>query len=168
MAAPPKKWHKVFDDHKIIYVGANKSGNKQDVTGRRIPFAVDAALNMKLRYNIDESRIYISGFSGGGRTSSGVSVAYPDIFRGALYICGCNAPRSMPPSKELVSFMTTRNRYVFLTGEKDFNLGDTKGVLSAYKGLKVKNTKFLSVPEMAHNTPGEAWFKKAIEYLDER
>ena len=67
-----RRWLSVMDEHNLIYIAANDSGNK--------------ALAQK--HAFDEDHLIISGFSGGGRVASLLSTQYPEAFTGALYICG--------------------------------------------------------------------------------
>lgn len=36
----------------------------------------------------DDQQIFVAGFSGGGRVASKLASQYPEVFAGALYICG--------------------------------------------------------------------------------
>src|ERR1700759_4631196 len=77
----------LLDKYHIIWISANKAGNDR-LTLHRIGLALDAVHNMKKLYNIDTDRIYLSGISGGGRASSLLMPAYPDVFSGSLYLIG--------------------------------------------------------------------------------
>jgi predicted esterase len=167
--APTGNWKKVFAQKKLIFVGADRSGNDHESILRRVALALHSVHNMKKLYNIDDNRIYVSGYSGGGRISSRIAIGYPDIFSGALYICGCNAPNSenvkIPP-KILWQKAKSHHRYVFLTGDNDMNREDTKYVIGEYKKLKVHHTKYIQVPGMGHDIPNDEWLGKAIDFLD--
>ncbi len=161
----PRAFIKSLADHNILFVGANQSGNKEKVTQRRVPLAIAAVFNMKLRYNIDDSRVYISGFSGGARVASHVAIAYPDMFSGALYCCGCN-PQAMPADEKLANLIKNKNRYVFQTCENDFNNQNTRDMLQSYKNMGVINTYFFEVPKLKHVGPTAEYAEKAIKYLE--
>ena len=56
---------------------------------------------MTRRYAIDESRIYVAGFSGGGKVASMLAVIYPEVFDGAIPMGGTGFYRHVPiPDKK--------------------------------------------------------------------
>lgn len=155
----------LLEKHRLIWIGANKSGNER-LTPARIGLALDAVHNMKKLYTIDPDRIYLSGTSGGGRVSSFLAPAFPDVFNGAMYLIGCNSlAAKLPP--ELQDRMRRLNGYVFLTGDADFNLPGTKRVFEEYQKDHFARTTYLQVPGMAHEIPPTPWLEKGIVFLDE-
>src|SRR5258706_11085518 len=78
---PPQNYVALLDKYHLIYVGANKAGNKRFVR-LRMCLAIDAAVNIRARDKIDPDRIYVSGISGGGRVASLLGVGFADVFRG--------------------------------------------------------------------------------------
>jgi hypothetical protein len=160
----PEKWRSVIDDENLIYIGANDSGNKTH-TARRMLYSVLGPRIAAREYNIDKERIYLSGFSGGGKVASPVSVDFPNLFRGAIYICGAEDWDRHPP-KLLDQF--SANRYVFLSGQADFNRDLTKDIYRRYKRAGIPNIKMMVVPRMRHANPGTRDFRAAVHYLDHR
>ena len=151
--------------HRLIWVAANKSGNDR-LTPARMGLALDAVHNMTKLYAIDPDRVYVSGISGGGRVCSFLAPAFPDVFRGAIYLIGCNSlAAKLPP--DLQERMKSLNGYVFLTGDADFNLLGTKQVFEEYQRAHFARTKYLQVPGMSHEVPPGDWVEKGIVYLDE-
>ena len=74
----PKQWKSLLGEYNLIWIGANKSGNRVLVS-RRIAYAVTAPAVIDKYYQIDSDRIYLTGFSGGqvstgNRTNSESSV----------------------------------------------------------------------------------------------
>lgn len=65
----PKGWKSLMNKHNLIWIAADKSGNKV-ITPHRITFALLGSNLLQSLYSIDKSRIYVAGFSGGGRVSS--------------------------------------------------------------------------------------------------
>ena len=161
----PGEYKPLLESQRLIYIGGNKCGNDQP-TVKRIGMALDAVTNMKKIYNIDPERVYVTGISGGGRATSFCAPAYPDVFNGALYLCGCNPPIAKP-SVEWLERMKALNGFVFLTGDKDMNLQDTKNVFAAYGKAKFQRTMLLQVPDMGHAIPPTDWLKKGIIFLDQ-
>ena len=80
---------KSMDERHLIWIGPNKAGNDR-VNRPRMGLAIDAAISMKAKYNIDPDRVYVAGISGGGRIASMLGVGYADIFKGGFYMIGCN------------------------------------------------------------------------------
>ena len=58
------------------------------------------------------------------------------------------------------------HRYVFLTGSDDFNRQLTRRIYGRYRRAGVANIDLITVPGMAHSTPGEKHFREAMHYLD--
>lgn len=80
----------LLDTYKLIWIGADKSGNGQGITRRRLPLALDGAHNIQKLYKIDPRRVYLGGVSGGGRSASQVAIQYADVFTGAIFCIGVN------------------------------------------------------------------------------
>ena len=160
----PNEWKEIIDNHNLIWIGANKSGNKI-ATSHRVIFAILAPAVISNNYNINADRIYVSGFSGGGRVSSMVATEYAHLFKGAIYISGANFwSEDKPKHYDKIK----KNHYVFITGTKDFNLGDTKEVYNAYKSAGIPNIKLLVIPFMSHEKPPVRKYEEAIDFLDSR
>jgi predicted esterase len=158
----PRRYQPVLDEKNLIWIGANFSGNRIRVA-RRISLALLATALADRNYGIDASRVYVSGFSGGGRTASAVAPAYAQIFTGAIYICGVNfwdgrTPKRMDQVRD--------NRYVFLTGNKDFNRTETRKVHRAYRRADVENVLLLEVAGMDHRMPPVEDLATSIGFLD--
>jgi hypothetical protein len=181
-----QQWIDVLNKHKLIWVGANNSGNNRN--GRiRLGLAVDAAHYMPTAYNIDKDRVYVSGGSGGGRCSSMLGVAYPEYFTGGSYpIIGCNFYRRIQvtaatavkgaefyeasfkrPSAKLWDLVTKERRHVYLTGDNDPNRLQTELNYKAAKKDGFKHITYIQVPGMGHQAPDAEWFEKGIVALDE-
>jgi hypothetical protein len=158
----PGRWKSVMDQHNLIWIGANQSGNKVMV-GRRMMFAVLAPYFTGRHYRVDSNRVYLSGLSGGGRVSSTVAVDFANMFKGAIYSCGVNPLRESEPS--LIEFMR-ENRYVFLSGTRDFNLMETKRVFRSYDSLGLEKIKLMVIEGMGHENPNVHDFEEAIRFLD--
>tara|TARA_R110002073_G_scaffold28167_6_gene89730 strand:+ start:1283 stop:2041 length:759 start_codon:yes stop_codon:yes gene_type:complete len=158
----PTGWLDVTDEKNLIFIAARMSGNNEPV-GSRIVMALLALPLVQSSYTINTDRIFISGFSGGGRVASMVSTSFPHIFKGALYSCGANFWQDVN-IEQMENIQN--NRFVFLTGTNDFNLNDTKKVYSKYKKAGATNSKLMVIPRMGHSNPKRTKFAQAIEYLD--
>ena len=160
--AIPRRWASVMDDHNLIWIGANQSGNRV-LASRRVLKAILGLEVVRQRYTIDEGRIYIAGFSGGGKVASMIATDFATTFVGGIFICGVEPWKAdEPPNIEAIR----SNRYVFLTGERDQALESTKRVYRGYRAAGVPNIKLIVVRGMGHSNPPRNEFTKAIEFLE--
>ncbi len=118
----PPGWQPVLDQFGVIFVSAAESGNDENVYGRRIPLALNAATNIVRLYNADPQRVYVGGTSGGSRVAMRAALAYPDLFHGAMLNAGSdeidNDYIPLPP-RELLNQFQASTRLVYLTGDED-------------------------------------------------
>ena len=161
--AMPKAWRSVMDEQNMIWIGADKSGNRTRVP-RRILLSLLAVELAKRDYSIDESRIYLSGFSGGARVASMAAIDNAQIFGGGVFFCGADlwdleSSPDMDTSRE--------NRYVFVTGTLDQALEPVKQTYRGYRKAGITNSKLMIIRNMGHNTPRRSDFAKAMAFLDE-
>ncbi|MGI9271936.1 MAG: hypothetical protein ACR2QT_09180 [Woeseiaceae bacterium] len=160
----PRGWQPVIDENNFIWISADNAGNESPV-GRRMLFAVLGPQIIRQLYEIDNDRIYLSGFSGGGKVSGMVAIDFANLFRGAIYIGGAEHWRgSTPKYFEHVK----NNRYVFLAGDRDFNLDLTKKIYRRYKSAGLDQIKLIVMPRSGHQNPDAGHFRQAINFLDTR
>lgn len=159
---PPHGWASVMDDHNLIWISANQSGNRA-LAPRRVVKAILALEAIRQQYAIDDTRIYIAGFSGGGKVASMIATHFATTFVGGLFICGVEFWDADEP--QYIEAIRS-NRYVFLTGERDQALEPTKRVYRSYRDAGVPNTKLVIVRKMGHSNPPRNEISKAIEYLE--
>ena len=162
---PPTMWKRALHDKNLIWIGARNAGNRVAVN-KRMFLAMLAPRVLARDYVLDTERIYVAGFSGGGKTASRVSSAKPDIFRGGIYIAGAEmwGSNTPPPKLDLIR----QNRHVFLTGSNDFNEMLTRRVYTAYKHAGVENSELIVVRRLGHELPDRKTFIRAVDYLDSR
>jgi len=158
------RWTNVLDKHNLVYIAADHSGNKMPVT-RRMVLATSALMAVKQQFEIDEERIYISGFSGGGRVASFLSNQYPATFSGAIFICGVNFWK-----QDLIKDLSLvlNNKYVFVTGTRDFNLNETRIVYRKYLKAGAENSLLEIENGMGHSLPNANTLTTALEFLDRK
>jgi predicted esterase len=173
----PEGWKAQFARHETLFIGAYKGGNTRG-TVDRMRLALDAAFNIRLRYRIDPRRVYVSGFSGGGRVASMLGVSYADIFPGTFAVCGANFYTTVPsapgkfynasyvPDPRMLPFAKRTARYVLLTGEKDMNRENTQTVCTnGFKRNGFANVNYVEVPGMSHAVPSADELGRALGYL---
>lgn len=158
----PGKWRRVMDRHNLIWISANKSGNRVEVA-RRLLFAILAIVVAEKNYTVDTERYYVSGFSGGGKVASRIATDYAQTFSGAFYIGGADFWEEDRP--RYIDDIRT-NRYVFLAGSEDEALRQTRQVFRAYRAAGVDNSELMIIRGMGHRTPTESDFEDAIVFLD--
>ncbi len=126
-------------------------------------YALIAPAVINKTYQIDNQRVYLTGFSGGGRVASMMAAEYPEIFKGGIFNCGAEYWGSEEPDRlDLIR----NNRYVFLTGTFDQALEPTKRAFRNFQSAGVEHSKLMVIRNMSHSNPKRLDFKKAIEYLD--
>jgi poly(3-hydroxybutyrate) depolymerase len=151
----------VLDAHNLIWVSARASGNDVAVS-RRVLFALMSQAALRCERETDWARISIAGFSGGGRTASVAAATFPALFKGGLYICGANWNR---PDEATVAAMRA-NRFVFVTGSRDFNNGDVHDALARYRGAGLADIMLLDLLYLGHQLPRAPDFERAVRFLD--
>lgn len=177
----PKRWVDSMQKCKLIWIGADNSQNERHID-HRCRLAVEAALQMIDRYEIDRKRVYIGGFSGGGKIAAMTAANYTEIFTGAYSICGPlfyrNIPTGVkkdtfypqgyyPAPPKMMKVFREQTRHVLLTGDDDFNLLPTKQIHElGYVKDKFKHIELFVVPGLAHDIPLADWFERGIESLD--
>lgn len=159
----PRGWKSVLDEHNVIWIGADRSGNTE-LVARRVLFAIIAPTAIRRQYQIDAERVYLTGLSGGGKTASMVATDQAQLFRGAIYNCGVEFWDKEPERLELIR----QNHYVFVTGTYDQALKPTKRAYRAYRKAGVLNSLLMVIPKMTHRNPDSYEFEDALEYLDSR
>lgn len=177
-AGIPDGYEPILEKHRLMAVAAYKTGNERNVVDR-FRLALDAQYNMVRRFNIDPGRVYVSGFSGGGRIASMLAVAYADVFPGAIPFCGTNFYTNIPsepgkvwptyytPAADTLRTAKASGRYVLVTGEKDMNLKNTHAVYDfGFKKEGFKHATVMEVPGMGHSPPPAEWFDKGLDFLD--
>lgn len=166
----PDGWKSRLKEHRLIYVAANRSGNDQGVLDRRVPLALTGLTNILAGYNIDSTRVYIAGFSGGGVTASRAAAAYADVFTGGLFIAtseGVGTNYVPVPPLDRYRRMQEHGRYVFMVGTDDpVNDAMTNRSISAYLDLCILRVKKLSMLNRGHTEGEPRYLAAALDYLD--
>ena len=155
------RWRSVMDQQNLIYISADKSGN-QILTYKRMVLATMALRALGQQHSFDLGRVFVSGFSGGGRVASKLASQYPEVFVGALYICGVDYwKKDQTPNVERI----LENRFVFLTGSRDFNLGETKRIHRRYLKAGAEKSKLMVIKGLAHAHPDATALTEALSFL---
>jgi len=168
--------------HRLIWIGANHAGNERMIW-ERIWLALDAATNMQRLYEIDPERIYVGGYSGGGRMASRMGVLYPELVRGAWSLYGCDYFRPLPaverpgtfwpaayqpPTMKVLDLVKRRNRFVLVTGTHDFNFILTRSTAREMEKDGFSHVTYLEIPDATHYTfPDGEWLDRIFAALEQ-
>jgi len=166
----PREWLAVLRRQQLIAVTAERSGNEQNVLGRRVPLALSGYENVRQRYPLDPQRVYIGGFSGGARVAMRVALAFPDVFRGALLNAGSDpfgSPEVPLPDAGLFGQFERGTRLVYVTGTRDEAAASTdrRSHASAHS-LCVSNLVDLPIRDGGHQPADARTFEHALQALD--
>ena len=175
--SPPAVFSDALDDMNMICAGADNSGNERPVADR-YQLALDVVASVSARYHVDSRRVYVTGISGGGRISSMLYAAAPDVFTGTIAIVGLNFYKAIPtgdgrswpatyrkPSGRLYGLMR-QHRLAAMTGPPDFNYKPMAATIEVMKNLRL-DAKLFSYLDMGHELPTADHFAEALAWVDE-
>jgi len=158
----PEEWQPVMEEKNLIWIGASAAGGEAPVHQRMIK-AIIAPRAVDNDYQVDTNRVYIAGFADGGMVANLVETAEPDVFKGAIYMCGA----MFWGDKEPTRLDTKReNRHVFVRGCFDPKERDVRRVHEQYLEAGIENSKLINIKTRRRRLPQPAYVKNAIDYLD--
>ena len=182
----PPQFFPTLDDLNLIACGFDRAGNFRKTRDGsthgivdRLQLMFDALQTTRSMFSVDDERVYITGFSGGGRVSSILTCTFPEVFRGAVPIVGLDGykpayvaegkyvPGRFPKPKGPRWKLLEQRRMWALTGSKDYNLIEMQARVKAMEedGLQVR---LHSTPGHEHgDMPREETVREAVEWIDE-
>ncbi|MFK7758618.1 MAG: hypothetical protein AB8C13_01580 [Phycisphaerales bacterium] len=174
----PQTLHDACDELNLIAVGADNNGNPRSLTDR-LQIHLDSITTIQTHYQTDPRRVYVTGMSGGGRCSSILQLAFPDIFMGAVPIVGLDSYHRTPtgapnryyperlskPSARWMRLLKDR-RFACITGSMDFNEPEMQTRSAQMKKDKLK-IRLDVIDGMGHTMPSPAQFTDALTWVDE-
>eukprot|EP00913_Durusdinium_trenchii_P006303 g5915.t1 len=182
----PPEFYPVLDELNLIACGFDRAGNFRKTRDGsthgivdRLQLMLDALQTTRSVFSVDDARVYITGFSGGGRVSSIMLCTYPEVFRGAVPIVGLDGygpayvaegkyvPGRFPKPRGDRWKLLTQRRMWALSGSEDFNLIEMRVRVEAMEkdGLQVR---LHSTPGHEHgDMPLEATVREAVVWVDE-
>ena len=161
---PPAGWLPLLQQKQLSWIAADGFGNEA-LIAQRVLVAVMGHSLAQRSAALDRKRIYIGGMSGGGRIASMTAPRFPELFSGGLYIVGANF--WMPDDVRLKQ-LAAANRYVFITGDGDFNRSDVTRVFSRYRSNGLNSSLLMDLSGYAHEYPNVEQLGQAIDFLDTR
>lgn len=175
---PPAALHAAADEFGLIIMSPAKAGNQRAVVDR-LQLALDAAATASRRWLIDPERVYVAGLSGGGKMSSILLAAFPEVFTGAMPIVGLSwylrlptgepgkfwAPEFAKPEGARWKKFATR-RLGVVTGPGDFNYEPIRAGVALFEKDKL-SVRLFDVPGLGHEMPGPEALREAVAWIDE-
>jgi len=161
---PPAGWLPLLAQKRLSWIAAEGFGN-QKLSSQRVLAVMMARELVRQMAAVNATRTYLGGMSGGGRIASETATRFPQWISGALYIVGANF--WMPKDPRLKQ-RAAANRYVFITGARDFNRGDMRRVFSRYQSNGLTASLLMDLPGFAHEYPNAEQLGQAIDFLDGR
>jgi dienelactone hydrolase len=155
-------WEKACKKHSIFFACPNNAGNPVNAD-RRGQMAVDVMFDVINKYAIDPQRIFVSGFSGGGRMSTAMVVAFPEYFAGHIPAGGIMYSRNAND----VGALKTRLGHTIFAGEKCFNRKESEVAASIMSRAGVPVQLFIG-PNQAHEYIKPEMGLKMIEWFLEK
>ena len=130
----------------------------------RFILSLAIVFNMLSYFSIDMSRIYMAGFSWGGRLTGEIVPKWPRIFSGGIAIDGCfTTTNRRIPSLE---YGKKHISMVMATGDFDYNRMETYRGYSTLLSMGYTDCHFIQQPSKRHAIISADNFEKAIKILD--
>lgn len=161
-AEPQRGWEAVLDARNLIWVSPVDFGNDKPSAQRVLAALLGLAL-VQGEQTVDSGRIYIAGMSGGGRIASKAITKFPHLFTGAIYIVGVDY---WTRAEDSLRASIAANRYVFITGEKDFNRRETRRVYRKYQRAGIERVLLMDLSGFGHEYPRVSDLDRALRFLD--
>jgi hypothetical protein len=179
----PAGWAEVLERRKLLFICPQNAGNNSHFESR-LGLAVTGALEMMRYYNVDKSRVYAAGLSGGARCAGDLGMAQSDIFCGTIQSCGTDFYRDVtrryatidkdtkgnhygvfPATASEVADARNKTKFVLITGTGDFRRGN---ILDIYNGgylIESFRAKLIDVPGMGHQDCDGKTLEQALDFL---
>lgn len=165
------------DRLNLVIVAPANVGNKRPILDR-MQVCLDAIATVQAYVPTDNSRVYVTGISGGGRVSSMLHVCFPDVFNGSVPIVGVNCyastrspdgarwPAGMSRPSRALWRLLRDDRIAPITGPRDFNHDQTEAAVERFArdGLDARS---FSYPDQEHTMPTAPRFAEAMSWVNE-
>ena len=174
----PYGYAAIANTYHLIWISPDKASNTVKPF-RRWALALDSLATIKNDFCVDEQRVFVNGFSGGGLTAFGLLMLYPEFFKGAIcHSQSVNLMGMIVPGNQLrlshFGYLSQDDfrhvaamgkKWVFISGPGDPNYEQITAVLPKWKELNF-NVWFIDVPEMGHTDAPPHAFETALNWLE--
>lgn len=168
-ARAPRDWLPVLRRARVVYVSPFGAGNAQPVLDRRVPLALLGLARARAEVAIDPARTWIGGFSGGGRVASRMAIAWPDVFRGGVFVATSDGPGTVDaplPGGALLEALRG-GRWWFGVGDRDpENLSISRDALKHFRRVCALDTTWSVRTGWGHRTLDGRRLAEALRFLD--
>lgn len=164
-------------DKKIAHV----SKTPPDV---RVGLALDAVHNLSKRYDIDERRVYVGGFSAGGALAANLLRGFPEVFSGVccfisgeFYVCPMDADGKTESTTIVdgaswhcpIEEAKQNAKIVLMRGEIDKMRETVAWGRADAEALRLEGftrVTYIELPKWPHFPPTAPWFDRAMNALE--
>jgi ankyrin repeat protein len=168
--APAAAYLGTLEKHKLIYVGFDpyngifNAGSKDYFLTDHERLCLAAVHYIFGHYAVDRKRVYLTGFSWGGRLTGEIVPKQPRVFTGGIAVGGCfiSGERIIPS----YPYARTHAAMVLATGDWDYNRQETYNGYSTFLMLGYE-AHFFQEPRKGHSRISGENFEKAVTLLDE-
>jgi ankyrin repeat protein len=165
---PKPEYLATLDSHRLLYVGFDpyngvfEGSSIIETSHERLALA--AVYHMFGAYNVDRRRVYLTGFSWGGRLAGEIVPRQPRIFTGGIAVGGCfvSGARVIPS----YPFARRNAAMVLATGDWDYNRMETYYGYNTFLVLGYE-AHYFQEPQRGHKRISGDLFEKAVTLLDE-
>jgi hypothetical protein len=159
----PDELRPVFDQHNLIWIGANTNERRPTET-KRIWTSILASKALEGEYVIDLNRLYV-GSSGATALTAVNVLMLANQHSGAVFFRGSQYWHGGQPE----GIDNLRRKYfVFITGTNDKAKTEIRKDYERYKKDGMEHSKLIFEMKSLGRTPSTAQMDEAIRYLDSR
>jgi hypothetical protein len=184
---PNNSYRALLDSGRFIHVAPDGAGNSVNVDVRMGRGLMGTLRAMEL-FNIDETRVYTMGNSGGARSAHMLMYQYPQLYAGSIPRCGANYPREVDQDYEtrepdghyefwgafffpalggqpyIDALRGFERRFALMTSFDDFREGDVMNIYHNGMEQDGLNSRLIQTTG-AHCATNEAHFYDALGYV---
>jgi dienelactone hydrolase len=118
------------------------------------------------RLPVDRKRVYLAGFSWGGRLAGEIVPRYPELFTGGIAAGGCFTTRGSALFSKAMDYARKRVSMVLSTGDYDYNRVETWDGYSLFLTMGYR-AEYYQEPGKDHAKISDSNFESALDFLDE-
>jgi ankyrin repeat protein len=161
----PRDFAATLDRHHLIWVGFDPYNGLNRLGGNaNAAFCLAAVYNMLGHFAIDQSRIYVGGYSLGGQMTEALLRTHAWVFDGAFFInIGYTGA---PPYEPGWHYLKHHAPIVYAEGDYDYN---RTGAYADYEGLLCggyRSTTYFHEPMKGHLIVSAAGFERIVTLME--